>query len=131
MLYAAIGIVILMAGFCLGYWAKRKVINDIPGIRRFKVKDFFVLEPLLKTITKRLEEATKDLEKDEDFENWLERQLTLQDIKILISCGLKDEMIKIDELDYKQAFDLFRKIRKVNADFFIQALRAKTETNLI
>ena len=131
MIYALIGIVLLGIGFILGYRTKKKIIDDIPGIRKFKVKDFFVLEPLLKTVAKRLEEATKDLEENPDFDNWLEQQLTLPEIRIIISCGVKDKALNIDELDYNQAFELFRKVRKANPDFFIQALRAKTEANLI
>ena len=131
MLYISIGIVILGLGFCIGYSVKKKVINDIPGVKRFQVKDFFALYPLLKTIVKRLESATEEINKNEDIDDWLEKQLTLPEIRILISCGIKDRAINVDELNYKQAFELFRKIRKVNSDFFTQALRAITATNLI
>lgn len=131
MLYVGIGAIILSIGFYLGYRTKKKIILDIPGVRRYKVKDFFVLEPLFKTIAKRLEEATKDLEDNPDFDDWLDKQLTLPEIKLMISCGMADENRNIEELDYKQAFELFRKVRRKNPDFFTQALRAKTETNLI
>jgi hypothetical protein len=131
LLYTIIGIVTLGIGFYFGYSVKKKVINDIPGVRRYKVKDFFVLYPLLKTITKRLENTVKEIDKESDMDDWLEKQLTLPEIRVMIKCGIKDPNIDVDELDYKQAFELFRKVRKVNADFFTEALRAIMATNLI
>jgi hypothetical protein len=121
----------LAIGFWIGYRTKKKIIDDIPGVRRFKVRDFFVLHPILIEITKRLESGVKESNKEGDIDDWLGKQLTLPEIRIIISCGLKDPKVNVDELNYKQAFELFKRIRKVNHDFFIQALRAITATNLI
>jgi hypothetical protein len=129
--YIVIGIIILSVGFCIGYRVKKKVINDIPGVRRFKVKDFFALQPMLINISKRLEETNIDLEKDKDFDTWLDRALTLPEIRLLLIHGVKNPKINVDELDYDKAFKLWDKVRRKNSDFFMQALRAITATNLI
>lgn len=124
--------VVLLIGFAIGWWLKKKKIEELPsGIKEFQVEDWYLLQSLLSGVVERTREATEKKKEGElDFDTWFDSQWTLPEIRTLLYCGLKDGKLKenLDKLDSEKAFQLYLKVMGVraNRDFFTSAINAMT-----
>lgn len=135
MLYYTIAIALII-GFSTGWLLKKKKIEDLSaGVKEFQVGDWYMLEPLLRKVIERTENAIKAQAEGKIDDVWLDSQWTLPEIKMLLYCGLEDGKIKenLDKLNSETAFKLYLKVMEVrnNRNFFTRAVTAKTKGNTL
>ena len=120
-------------------------------IQKFKLRDFAKLDEVYKRINSRMTEVlikrAKDTKSDEktietkdakgDIKKVSECDIELvdlmaeavngEDLITIVKCGVNENSCKVDELDWDEGLELFKKIvsSEENKDFFLKSYEAK------